>query len=192
MALKRLLDEISACRICHEFLPLGPRPLFKIHSRARILIIGQAPGRKAHESGVPWNDPSGDRLRDWLGVTRTVFYEAPGIAIMPMGFCFPGTAKGGDLPPRPECEEAWHAPLRSAMPEVKMVLVIGRYALDAYLPESRGRSVTALVERWQETFPERVPLPHPSPRNNRWLKKNPWFEHEVLPVLRKETARLLG
>lgn len=192
MRLTVLLDEIAACRICHEHLPLGPKPLVKIDRRARVLIIGQAPGRRAHESGVPWNDPSGDRLRDWLGVSREVFYDAPEIALMPMGFCFPGTGKGGDLPPRPECEEAWHAALLGAMPEVALVLLIGRYALDQYLPESSGLSVTAIVERWRETFPKRLPLPHPSPRNNRWLKKNPWFERDVLPELRREVERLLS
>lgn len=192
MSLKRLLAEVAECRICEEFLPLGPRPLVQIGARARIVIIGQAPGRKAHESGIPWNDPSGERLREWLGVSREVFYDDSRIALMPMGFCFPGTGKGGDLPPRPECREAWHAQLEAAMPKLEMRLLIGRYALDAYLPESKGRSVTAVVESWRDIFPGRLPLPHPSPRNNRWLKRNPWFETDVLPKLRTEVTRLLG
>lgn len=192
MSLKRLLGEVAECRICEEFLPLGPRPLVKIWAPARLVIIGQAPGRKAHESGIPWNDPSGDRLREWLGVSREVFYDDPRIALMPMGFCFPGTGKGGDLPPRPECREAWHEQLEAAMPNLEMRLLIGRYALDAYLPESKGRSVTTVVEGWREIFPQRLPLPHPSPRNNRWLKRNPWFETEVLPKLRTQVAQLLG
>ena len=190
-SLRKLSKEVSACEICREHLPLGPRPLFKIHARARILVIGQAPGRKAHESGIPWNDPSGDRLRDWLGVSRQTFYDHAAIALMPMGFCYPGTGKGGDLAPRPECREAWHAMLLSAMPAVELTLLIGRYALDAYLPAAAGRSVTAAVEGWRESFPSRLPLPHPSPRNNRWLKKNPWFERDVLPELRATVERLI-
>ncbi len=188
MSLARLEADVRACEVCVEHLPLGPRPLVKINARARILVIGQAPGRKAHESGVPWNDPSGDRLRAWLGVSRETFYGDPALALMPMGFCFPGTGRGGDLAPRPECRETWHEALLAAMPEVRLTLLIGRYALDAYLPEFKGRSVTEAVASWSELLPSRLPLPHPSPRNNRWLKRNPWFERDVLPALRSQVT----
>lgn len=185
-----ILKDVLECQVCVDYLPLGPRPLLKIDEDARILVIGQAPGRKAHESEIPWNDPSGDRLRDWLGVSRETFYDDPRLGLMPMGFCFPGTGKSGDLPPRPECYETWHQALLAAMPKVEMTLLIGKYALERYHPRGRG-SVTDVVSRWEDDFPTYVPLPHPSPRNNRWLKRNPWFVQEVLPALGAEVARVL-
>ncbi|MEM7048451.1 MAG: uracil-DNA glycosylase family protein [Acidobacteriota bacterium] len=191
MSLSGLLDDVSRCEICQSHLPLGPRPLLRIESAARLVIIGQAPGRLAHQSGIPWNDPSGDRLRDWLGISREEFYRHPALAIMPMGFCFPGTGRGGDLAPRPECASTWHAALLAEMPRLETTLLIGRYAQNTYLDGTK-RSVTAAVKTWAETFPRLLPLPHPSPRNNRWLKQNPWFEIEVLPALRRKVAEMLS
>lgn len=192
MALDRLLQRISGCEICRAHLPLGPRPLLKVGAEARVLVIGQAPGRLAHESGVPWDDPSGKRLRDWLGVSDATFYEDPGLGLMPMGFCYPGTGKGGDLAPRAECAEAWHEELLAGMTGLRTTVLVGRYAQSAYLPGAPKRSVTETVRAWRETFPRLLPLPHPSPRNNIWLRKNPWFEAEVLPALRDRVADLLA
>ncbi|MCG8507858.1 MAG: uracil-DNA glycosylase family protein [Rhodospirillales bacterium] len=184
-----LLAQARACRICED-LPLGPRPLLQADARARILVAGQAPGRRAHEKGVPFDDPSGDRLRTWMGVGREAFYDPAKIAILPMGFCFPGTGSGGDLPPRPECAPAWRESLLAAMPDIALTLVIGRYALDWHLPDYSG-TVTDAVRNWRSAWPRLLPLPHPSPRNNRWLKKNPWFEDEILPVLQTRVRDVL-
>ncbi|ALA56536.1 MAG: uracil-DNA glycosylase family protein [Nitrospiraceae bacterium] len=186
-----LLQDIQACTICQPTLPLGPRPILQIHPKASILIAGQAPGRKAHETRVPFDDPSGDRLREWLGVNRKTFYDAHQIAILPMGFCYPGAGKSGDLPPRPECASAWRAELLAMLPNIKLTLVIGQYALDYHLQESPFRSVTEAVKAWKEFWPDRLPLPHPSPRNNIWLKRNLWFEHDLLPVLRRRVKTVL-
>lgn len=158
-------------------------------SKARILIAGQAPGRRVHESGIPFDDVSGDRLRDWLGIDRDTFYDATRIAILPMGFCYPGTGKNGDLPPRPECAPAWREQLLAAMPEVRLTLVLGQYA-QAWHLEGRA-TVTAAVLDWKRYWPSALPLPHPSPRNQRWLARNRWFEAEVLPMLRRRVGRLL-
>lgn len=189
-SLVSLLKEVHACTICAEYLPLGPRPVLQMHASARILIVGQAPGRKVHETGIPFNDASGDRLRTWLGVSREVFYDATQVAILPMGFCFPGTGKSGDLSPRPECAPAWRVPLLSHLRQLKLTLVIGQYALAYHLPDETG-SLTEVVQAWRKHWLRIVPLPHPSPRNNLWLKRNPWFETELVPLLRDRVAAAL-
>ncbi|MCI4431833.1 MAG: uracil-DNA glycosylase family protein [Burkholderiales bacterium] len=189
-SLALLLAEVRACALCAEHLPLGPRPVVQLHASARILIAGQAPGRKVHQTGVPFNDPSGDRLRAWMGVSREVFYDAKRVAIAPMGFCFPGTGSCGDLAPRPECAATWRAPLLARLKSLQLTLVIGQYAQAYHLPDA-GNSVTEVVQAWRKFWPDAVPLPHPSPRNNLWLKRNPWFEEELLPILRKRVAEVL-
>jgi len=189
-SLASLLAEVHACTLCAEHLPLGPRPVVQLHASARILVAGQAPGRRVHETGVPFNDPSGDRLRAWLGVSREVFYDAKRVAIAPMGFCFPGTGSSGDLAPRPECAATWRAPLLARLKSLQLTLVIGQYAQAYHLPDA-GNSVTDVVQSWRKFWPHAVPLPHPSPRNNRWLKRNPWFEEELLPMVRKRVAGVL-
>lgn len=181
---KKLLSEVRACTICEAHLPLGVRPVLQIHPKARILIAGQAPGLKVHQSGVPFDDASGNRLREWMGITRETFYDPKQIAILPMGFCFPGTGKSGDLPPREECEPAWRKQLLGLLQNLELTLVLGKYAQNYHFGDA-GRSVTDLVKSWTEHWPATVPLPHPSPRNNIWLRRNPWFEAELLPVLRE-------
>jgi uracil-DNA glycosylase len=200
------LDDLTrrarACRICVEHpigkpLPHEPRPVLLPSAQARILIASQAPGTKVHLSGMPFTDASGDRLRSWLGVTREEFYDQKNFAIVPMGFCFPGQdAKGADLPPRRECAPAWRAPLMAAMPQIELVLTIGLYAQAWHMGETRGRSLTETVMSWREVFAARtrpmvLPLPHPSWRNTGWLKKNPWFEMDLLPFLKMEIRRRL-
>jgi len=186
-----LLTEVRACTICKAYLPLGPRPVLQLHPKARILIAGQAPGRKVHASGVPFDDASGNRLREWLGVTREVFYKPEQIAILPMGFCFPGSGKSGDLPPRPECEPAWRKQLLAQLRHLEVTLVLGKYA-QAYHFDKPSSSVTELVKSWHTYWPQMVPLPHPSPRNNHWLRRNLWFETELLPSLRKYVSEILS
>lgn len=178
---------MRACAICTD-LPLGPRPIFQLDPAARILIAGQAPGRITHHKGVPFDDPSGDRLRDWLGLDRATFYNDPRIGILPMGLCFPGTGQAGDLPPRPECAPAWRAQVLDALPNLSLTLVIGRYAIDWHLPQMRRIAVTQAV---RDVKGETIVLPHPSPRNNRWLKRNPWFASNHLPPLRARVAAIL-
>ena len=190
-SLTSLLNEVRACTLCAEHLPLGPRPVVQVHPSARILIAGQAPGRKVHETGVPFNDASGDRLRVWLGLSRETFYDAKQVAILPMGFCFPGTGKAGDLPPRPECAPTWRRKLLSRLPKVKLSLIIGRYAQAHHLPGGRA-SLTELVRSWRDYWPHTVPLPHPSPRNNMWIKRNPWFAEELLPALQARVSVVLA
>jgi uracil-DNA glycosylase len=190
-SLTSLLQDVRACRLCEDFLEDGVRPVLQVHSKAKILIAGQAPGRRVHESGVPFDDPSGDRLREWMGVTSETFYDAKQVAILPMGFCYPGTGTSGDLAPRPECAPAWRAELLSRMPSIKLTLVIGQYAMGWHFPRPK-RPLTETVKSWRDHRPARLPLPHPSPRNNIWLKKNPWFEVEVLPYLRQRIRRLLA
>lgn len=188
-----LLDDIRRCTICRDALPHTPRPVVRAKQTARILIAGQAPGRKVHASGVPFDDKSGDRLRDWLGVDRETFYDDTLFAIVPMGFCFPGTGNGGDLPPRKECAENWREPLLSLLPNIELVVVIGRYALDYHLPPAfKRKSVTACVGAWRDFYPKCIPLAHPSPRNIRWFQNNPAFEGEVIPALQKRVKEILS
>ena len=187
-----LQAQVRACTLCAAQLPLPPRPIFQLNPRARILIAGQAPGRKAHESGIPFSDPSGDRLRKWMGIDKPTFYDASRIAILPMGFCFPGTASGGDLPPRPECASAWRAQLLAQLPQLKLILVIGSYALAWHMPHTKGQSVTQVVGNWRAHWPNAMPMPHPSPRNQRWLRSNPWFEEQAVMALQDRVANLLA
>ena len=185
-----LLKQVRACTLCAEHLPLGPRPILQVHPSARILIVGQAPGRKVHETGIPFNDASGERLRAWLGITREVFYNPEKVAILPMGFCFPGTGKSGDLPPRTECAPVWREALLVKLKNLRLTLVIGQYAMSYHLPDA-GVTLTEVVQNWQAHGPSIVPLPHPSPRNNLWLKRNPWFEQELVPALRTRVISAL-
>jgi uracil-DNA glycosylase len=187
---RALLEEVRACTLCATHLPLGPRPVLQAHPDARILIAGQAPGSKVHASGIPFQDASGDRLRDWLGVDERTFYDPRRIAILPMGFCYPGTGKSGDLPPRPECAPAWRMKLLAMLSNIKLTLVIGQYAQAWHLREEQGPTLTDTVQAWRKYWPSSLPLPHPSPRNNIWLKRNPWFEREVLPPLRRKVQQL--
>lgn len=189
--LSPLLQQVRACTICESSLPLGPRPVVSVHPQSKILVIGQAPGTKVHATGIPWNDPSGDQLRRWLDVDRETFYDSRLFGIMPMGFCYPGRGAGGDLPPRKECAPQWHNLLRRQMPEVKLVLLIGSYA-QAYYLENRMKTLTDTVRNFQAYLPMYFPLVHPSPRNRMWMRRNPWFEEEVIPVLRDRVQTLLG
>jgi uracil-DNA glycosylase len=189
--LAALLTEIRGCTLCARHLPLGPRPVLQAQSAARILIAGQAPGRKVHASGVPFDDASGERLRSWLGMAADVFYDASVVAIVPMGFCYPGTGRSGDLAPRPECALSWRQRVLAELPAIALTLVIGRYAQGYHLPECPG-TLTSLVQAWRSHWPRVVPLPHPSPRNNLWLKRNPWFQRELLPMLQVRVAELVN
>lgn len=191
ISLESLVMDIRACRECEAELPCGPRPILSVHRCSRILIIGQAPGVRVHESGVPWDDASGERLREWMGIARDDFYDASKVALVPMGFCYPGTGKNGDLPPRKECSELWHERLLSHLEAVKLTLVIGRYAQLYRLADKNKSTLTKTVEAWKEFTPAAIPLPHPSPRNNRWLKRNPWFIDTVIPYLKRRTKSLL-
>lgn len=191
-SLENLLDRVRSCTICQAHLPLGPRPVVRISATAKLLIIGQAPGTKVHESGIPWDDPSGDRLRDWLGLAPEVFYDTAQIAIMPTGFCYPGRdPKGGDLPPRPECAPAWHGPLLEHLKAVRLTLLVGMHAQAYYLGANRKRTMTDTVAAWQDYGPDIIPTPHPSWRTAIWAKKNPWFEADLVPVLRSRVQALL-
>lgn len=190
--LEAVVAAARACRVCAEHLPLGPRPVLRARASARLLIIGQAPGTRVHETGVPWNDRSGDRLRDWLGLDRAAFYDEGRIAIVPMGFCYPGRdPRGGDRPPRPECAPLWHPPLRAALPAIELTLLVGGYAQGYYLGRRRRASLGETVRAWRDYLPDALPLPHPSWRNTAWLKRNPWFEAELVPELRRRVAGLL-
>lgn len=187
-----LMTRIRACRLCQAHLPLGCRPVLQASPQARLLIVSQAPGRKVHETGIPFNDPSGERLRDWLGIDTATFYDAGQVAIVPMGFCFPGTGKSGDLPPRPECAPTWHRPLLARLHQVRLTLAIGQYAQAGLLANRRGRTLTDTVQAWRDHLERGVlPLPHPSPRNHLWLTRNPWFEADVVPELRRRVAAAL-
>jgi len=198
-----LLAQVRACTLCTPHLPLGPRPVLQHHPDARILIAGQAPGRKVHASGVPFDDASGERLRAWLGVDKAVFYDPRQVAILPMGFCFPGTGKSGDLPPRPECAPTWRTPLLATLTGLRLTLVLGQYAQAWHLPPGPGaaageapQGVTEQVQAWRERLlgpgPHTLALPHPSPRNNLWLQRNPWFTQDVLPALQARVAAALA
>lgn len=188
--LERLLHEVRRCTLCAAQLSHPPRPVLQAGSRARILIAAQAPGRKVHHSGVPFDDASGDRLRTWMGIDAEVFYDPDRIAILPMGFCYPGAGRSGDLPPRPECAAAWRARLLAQLPRLQLTLVIGQYAQAWHLGPRAGETLTQTVRRWRDHGPAMLALPHPSPRNNGWLRHNPWFESEVLPALRERVAAL--
>ena len=190
--LRVLAQEIRACTLCSAYLPLGPRPIIQVSNSAQILIVGQAPGSRVHETGIPFDDPSGNRLREWMGIDKSVFYEESKIAIVPMGFCFPGTGKSGDLPPRPECAMTWRKKLLNELPQISLTLVIGQYAQAWHLGQLVKQNLTETVKAWKEFGPEIIPLPHPSPRNNIWLKKNPWFEQEVLPKLQAKVKSILN
>lgn len=186
---RTLLRSARACRVCESHLPLGPRPVIRGHQDAPVLVVGQAPGTRVHATGIPWNDPSGDRLRDWLGVTREQFYDPRRVAIVPAGLCYPGKGKSGDLPPRPECAPLWQPRVLNALPNLKLTLLIGQYAQRYHLGKAAKSTLTATVREWREYFPRWLPLPHPSPRNQLWLRRNPWFEDEVVPRLRGELRR---
>ncbi|MCJ0765100.1 uracil-DNA glycosylase family protein [Variovorax terrae] len=187
-----LLAEVRACTLCAPQLPLGPRPVLQLHPRARLLIAGQAPGRKVHASGIPFDDASGERLRDWLGLGREVFYDPRQVAILPMGFCYPGTGRSGDLPPRPECAPAWRAPLLAQLRHLQLTLLVGQYAQAWHLGGPK-RPLTETVRDWRRGWDAGLlPLPHPSPRNNLWLRRNPWFEAELLPALRERVRAALA
>lgn len=183
--LPQLLAEIRSCQACAAHLPHGPRPVVQAGEHARLLIVGQAPGKRVHDTGIPWNDPSGDRLRDWLGLSPDVFYDPQQIAIVPTAFCYPGKGKSGDLPPRPECAPLWHASVLAQLRGVRLALLIGRYAQELYLGENGKATLTATVAAYEEYLPRYFPLPHPSPRNRLWFKANRWFERDVVPVLRQ-------
>ena len=187
-----LNKRIRACDICKVHLPLGANPIFQAHPDARILVAAQAPGIRAHRTSQTFNDASGDRLRAWMGVDRARFYDPLKIAIVPMGFCYPGSAARGDLPPRPECAAAWRAQLLAALPRIELTLVIGIHAQRYHLGGARKANLTETVRQWRDYWPRYVPLPHPSPRNNGWLNKNPWFGAQLLTELRGAVARLLG
>lgn len=193
VTLDALLSAIRACRLCEASLPLGPRPIVRVSATAKILIIGQAPGTKVHETGIPWNDPSGDRLRNWMGLDKTQFYDETNIAIMPMGFCYPGRLpRGGDAPPRPECAPEWHPSLRSKLTRVELTLLVGSYAQKRYLDMPRGQTMTATVAAWKSHGSDIIPMPHPSWRTTAWLKKNPWFEADVIPHLQDRIRALIS
>lgn len=186
-----LLKEIRACRVCAGHLPLGPRPVLRADPAARLLIVGQAPGTKVHETGIPWNDASGRRLRDWLGLSEQAFYDETQVAIVPMGLCYPGRDKnGGDNPPRPECAPLWHPRVLPHLAQIRFTLLIGSYAQKRFLGAVTG-GVRGTVERWRDYLPAYLPLPHPSWRTLSWEKKNPWFTEELLPEARRRIAELL-
>ena len=188
--LQNLLEEVRSCERCED-LPLGPRPVVRAASTASVLIIGQAPGTRVHASGIPWDDPSGERLRNWMGLTSEQFYDTSRIAIMPMGFCYPGKGRSGDLPPRLECAPLWHEAILEHLPNLGLTLLIGQYAQSYYLADHH-RNLTERVKHWRDYFPRFLPLVHPSPRNRRWLAQNPWFEKELVPFLRMEVARRIS
>ena len=188
----RLMAEVRACTLCAPYLPLGPRPVLHGLPSARLLIISQAPGTKVHETGLSFNDRSGDRLRDWLGIDRDTFYDGRRIAILPMGMCYPGRyPEGGDRPPRPECAPTWHARVRAAWPNIALTLLVGSYAIDYYLKGRKRASMTETVRAFRDYLPDYFPLPHPSWRTTVWERKNPWFAAAVLPALRERVQALL-
>ncbi len=186
--LNKLLRDVRSCTICEEHLALGPNPILSCSPKSKVAIIGQAPGTRVHNTGVPWDDPSGLRLREWMDVDEESFYNPDIFAIIPMGFCYPGRGKSGDLPPRPECAEAWHEKLFDLLPNIELTLLIGQYAQKYYLGDRRKRSLTETVQNYREYLPEFMPTVHPSPRNFIWQKKNPWFVEEIVPILRKRVA----
>ena len=189
--LKSLIKQVSGCTLCQAHLPHGIKPVLQIHPEARILIAGQAPGKKVHESGIPFDDASGKRLREWMGIDWEDFYNPQKIAILPMGFCYPGKGKSGDLPPRKECAPAWRDLLLNHLPEIKLTLAVGKYAQSYHLQNSKRETLTETVKSWKKYYPQLIPLPHPSPRNAIWISKHPWFEKELLPLLKARTSQVL-
>lgn len=190
--LGELVGEIRACELCASELPLGPRPVLRASKTARLLIVGQAPGTKVHETGIPWNDASGERLRDWLGIEREVFYDEAKVAIVPMGFCYPGRLpRGGDCPPRPECARNWHERLLPLLSNVELIVLAGAYSQSYFLGSRRRKNLTETVRAWRDYGPRHLPLPHPSWRTIGWQKRNPWFDDEILPHLRDRVRQLL-
>lgn len=185
-----LLVDVRACTVCEAHLPLGPRPIVQAGSDARLVIIGQAPGRAVHRSGVPWDDPSGRRLREWLGIGPEEFYTPDAVALLPMGLCFPGSSPSGDAPPRPECAPLWHDRILRLMPRLRLRIIIGRYAIDRYVPDA-PRTVTEAVRRWVDEPGDDIVMPHPSPRNQLWLRTNPWFADTMLPLVRDRVRTAL-
>lgn len=190
--LDTVVAQIRACRVCAEALPHEPRPVVWVHPAARILIAGQAPGRRVHESGIPWNDPSGDRLRDWMGLDRETFYDKRHIAVAAMGFCYPGTVDGADLPPRRECAPKWRPQLLPLLKKVRLTLLVGAYAQRYHLGAAVKESLGETVRAWRTYPSDTLPLPHPSWRNSAWLKRNPWFEEKLVPDLRKRVQAALA
>ena len=190
-SLAALVNRVRRCRVC-EGLPLGPKPILQAGESARILVVGQAPGRITHGRGLPFDDVSGERLRDWLGVDRDTFYDSNLFAMLPMGFCYPGKGKGGDLPPRPECAANWRKPLLDRLPNIELTLVIGQYAQAWHLGEQCGRTLKETVANWEAFWPSILPMPHPSPRNNRWLRDNAFFEADVVPALQRRVRSLIA
>ncbi|MBI2826937.1 MAG: uracil-DNA glycosylase family protein [Planctomycetia bacterium] len=189
-SLTALLKEVRGCRACEGLLPFEPRPVLRAHQAARVLIVGQAPGTRVHQTGIPWNDPSGDRLRQWLSIDRQRFYDERRFAIVPVGYCYPGRGPSGDLPPRKECAQLWLPRLLAQLPRIELVILIGQYAHELYLGERRKKTLTETVRAFREYAPRYMPLPHPSPRNQMWLRRNPWFARQVVPALRRACRRL--
>ncbi len=189
-SLDALIVRVRACRICEDVLPLGPRPVLQAAEAAKVLVVGQAPGTRVHDTGVPFNDPSGERLRAWMGVEPVTFYDPQCIALLPMGFCYPGRGGGGDLPPDPRCAATWRQALLARLPNIRLTIVLGAYAQAWHLPDVE-KTLTDTVRRWRDFAPSIIPAPHPSPRNNRWLRNNPWFEAEVVPYLQEQVSLLL-
>lgn len=189
--LKNLLAEIRDCHHCEKTLPLGPNPVVRASQQAKVVIVGQAPGTKVHASGIPWDDPSGNRLRQWLDMDKEQFYDESNLAIVPMGFCYPGKGKSGDLPPEPDCAPKWHPQLFELMPQLELILLVGSYSQGCYLEDPK-ETLTSRLQRWEDFGPRYFPLPHPSPRNGLWLRRNPWFDENVVPALRKRVGPLVA
>ncbi len=191
LQLKRLKQEIQACRVCEKHLPFSPKPILRASESASLLIVGQAPGQRVHQTGIPWNDLSGDRLRKWLNLSHDEFYNEKKIAIIPTGLCYPGKGDHGDLPPRPECAPLWHPRLLQVLPKIQLILLVGSYAQAFYLKEHVQPTLARTVRAYRNYLPLFLPLPHPSPRNQRWFKLHPWFEKEIIPFLRKRVRNVL-
>ncbi len=192
MAMEKLLTDIRNCTLCKAHLPLGPRPIVSLHPKAKIIIIGQAPGTKVHASGIPWDDASGKELRRWLGVEPETFYNEKIFALMPMGFCYPGKGTSGDMPPRPECAPQWHKKVLASLKQIELTILIGQYSQAYYLGDSGKDNLTETVRAYATFLPKFLPLPHPSPRNRIWQKKNPWFEKKIVPLLREKVSQLVS